>query len=95
MSYMERQKEYGYFWALEGVDGTVTYVPEDVITGDEIDRARAGDDSGMGQYSETRELQGAKLVKGLFTRESAPGYMDCTPWEPIKLNKTIHDTITF
>lgn len=30
-----------------------------------------------------------ETIRGLFYRYSASGYLDCTSWEPIKINKTL------
>lgn len=84
MSLMQRQVTDKQTWILiDGTDG-ITFIPSDVDT--RIARAlNAGDDSeaerlALGYYDGS-QIFSVEFTEGYGARLSAPGYMDCTPWD--------------
>ena len=93
MAHMEKQSYNGEMLELS-VHDSLTYVPMAVIRERDLILLRRGVDHSVRQYLSEgcmvmpgEPITSARIVKGLFTRYSAPGYLDCTDWEPIRVNK--------
>ena len=96
MAHMEKQSYSGEMLELS-VHGSLSYVPIDVISERDLillGQLRQGEDHSVRQYISEgcmvmpgEPITSARIVKGLFTRYSAPGYLDCTDWEPVHVNK--------
>lgn len=70
MSFMEPQIAYGNWWKVETTAGT-EFVDADILSKDEL-----------GECCEGEIIDGEiEKIVGFGARLSAPGYLDCTPWD--------------
>ena len=83
MAHMEPQYHFGHYVAIETVNGETTYLPPDVWE----DVGTDGLDTPAGDVVVTEH-------KGVLSRLSAPGYMDCTSWTPYDSEAEARDTFT-
>lgn len=104
MTHMIKETYHGPAIEFDSASGSC-YVPWDILTSTEKAAAKRCHFAGENMIPEDVELlrkyseefgafYSIKLGSTMMTRETAPGYLDCTPWSPIrfavyKKNKTV------
>jgi hypothetical protein len=78
MPFMEKQVYQGDGWIAETDNGCVVIYDWNAPDVEALS-ARIGEKVWIGDHFGT--LEGVSYVRGYFGRMSAPGYLDCTPWE--------------
>ena len=93
---MERQVKEGLFIVVDGPGGT-DYIPADVLTA-EYDTHTVPwhilrDYCEENGFSDSREVR-VSSEYGFGARFSAPGYLDCSPWEVYETEREAVDSLT-
>ena len=78
MPFMEKQIHQGDGWIVETDNGSVVIYDWNAPDVEAL-AAKIGEKVWIGDHYGT--LESVSYVRGYFGRYSAPGYLDCTPWE--------------